>query len=211
MSLVLRLVAAFGLRLYTSLGLHFYSILMSRAKTDIVRLRLVFLCLVLLIILPLIAWANLFSGVVMSSSKIHGGVIGLACLLLWIGPVGAYIATNWRVFNQRVNGEKNINGSLTTTRQKFDPEVAKRKRKRLWVILTALFIFYTIYLWGRIAENLMTRRGNGSVAHCFFTQYQLSRSSPCSLFSGGLIASMSSHRRATTQRTANLSVQPCRI
>jgi hypothetical protein len=106
MSLVLRLLAAFGFGLYSCLGLHVYSTLVSRTKGDGLRLLLFILCIPLVFGLPIFAWVRLLSGVGVSWSRFQRKVLVLAWLLLWIGTVWVYMVMNWRVLNQRLRVRK---------------------------------------------------------------------------------------------------------
>jgi hypothetical protein len=95
---ILKICGAAGLGVYTSLGLHFHSILVSHTKSDLTRFISFFLFLVLFIGGGLIG-----SGVIASSFAPSAWYWRGAVLLMWVGIVWIYIMLNWRALKQRLS------------------------------------------------------------------------------------------------------------
>jgi hypothetical protein len=100
------ILGALGLGLYTCVGLRFYSILISRTKSDLFRFLLFLVCVALLILTPFLGWVALLQGFRLESKAQR-----LAWLFLtffcWMGPFWAYAIANWRVLNERLRLPKN--------------------------------------------------------------------------------------------------------
>jgi hypothetical protein len=104
MTNALMIFGAIGLGMYSAIGLHFYSILLSRTKNGILRF-----------VLPLAACALFIFGGVIGCAKLldipflHGDpsshsstTIRFAVPMTWIGVVWCYLIMNWQTFKKRI-------------------------------------------------------------------------------------------------------------
>jgi hypothetical protein len=101
MILVLKILGAIGIGLYSCIAIHFYSILMSRIKKDIIRFLLYLTGLVLFIFVPFIGCAALASQL-HERAKDGGNLSLITVMFCWLGPVWLYIILNWRTLNQKL-------------------------------------------------------------------------------------------------------------
>lgn len=105
MCTTITILGAVGIGLYTCAGLHFYSILVGRTKSDALRVLLFILCLALFIVGSLIGCGALADGVSpreVMRSRPRGSNLRFEVLLSWGVTVWVYIIINWRVLNQRL-------------------------------------------------------------------------------------------------------------
>ncbi len=95
-------VAALALGVYSTVGLHYYSILASRTKSEWLRLAFSIPTIALFILLPMIGCMFLLGVGPNPSSKEMRGAWLLAVFLSWIGTGWAYVIKNWKVLNTRL-------------------------------------------------------------------------------------------------------------
>jgi hypothetical protein len=99
MAILPKILAAISLGVYTSFGLHYYSVLVSRTKNDAIRLILFLAAFGLFIAVPLAGLGgHLF--------KRAGGNLTVILTPCWIGVVLIYLVLNWRAFDQRVRNPR---------------------------------------------------------------------------------------------------------
>ena len=106
---ILKICGAAGLGVCTSLGLHFYSILVSRTKSDLIRFILFLLFLALFIGGGFIGCAAIAGGF-FHGEKTFAPSVGYlrgAVLLAWVVIVWIYIIINWRTLKQRLRRRTN--------------------------------------------------------------------------------------------------------
>jgi len=100
-----KIVEALGLGLYSCTVMRFYSIWVSRTKSDALRLLLFLFGVAFIVFLPLLGWAVLLA---QSQSAIRGFSrhqrLGWLFVLFfcWMGTFWFYAIWNWRVLNERL-------------------------------------------------------------------------------------------------------------
>ncbi len=95
MAIFLKISAAILLGVYSSLGLHFYSVIVSRIKNEAVRFLLFLAAIALFIVGPLFNLAG-------QHFKRPTGNLTIILTPCWIGVVLLYLVLNWRAFNERL-------------------------------------------------------------------------------------------------------------
>jgi hypothetical protein len=102
MSYIIRLVAAFGLGVYSTIGLHYYSVWIARSKSEWLRLACMIPVVGLFIFAPMVGCMFVLGwGPVPNTHAMRLVWIGMV-FLAWIGTVWVYIIKNWRVLEARL-------------------------------------------------------------------------------------------------------------
>jgi predicted MFS family arabinose efflux permease len=104
MAIFLKIIAAISLGIYTSFGLHYYSLLVSRTRNEAVRLLLFLATVALFIGGPLASLA----GHLFKRAHANLTIILTPC---WICVVLVYLVLNWRTFDQRVRTPRSPGGA----------------------------------------------------------------------------------------------------
>jgi hypothetical protein len=103
MTYLLHALAILGLGVYSAIGLHYYSILISRIRLYFVRFLLWLPAVALLVLAPA------FTAIALVP---RGGRFGILIWLLWAIPPYVYAAKNWRAFQDRMGGPKSTGSTL---------------------------------------------------------------------------------------------------
>ena len=101
MSYVVRILAALVLGLYSAVGLHYYSVLISRTKNEWIRIVYFVAAVAVFIFLPMICAFLL----VPHSASASIGIQRLwfaAVLLVWLSVIWIYLIKNWRPLKARL-------------------------------------------------------------------------------------------------------------
>ena len=108
MSDTTQILSSVGAGVYTAVGTHFYSILVSRAKSDAIRAMLFLLFIVFFIVGGFIGCVAIAGGIHDTGQKptAHDNSMRAFTLLTWSGIVLIYIIFNWRALQQRLKSIK---------------------------------------------------------------------------------------------------------
>jgi hypothetical protein len=101
MSYVIRILGAIALGIYSSAGLHYYSILISRTKNDWLRLLFLISAIAALVFVPMMACGLMLNGPQPSASDLRY-MWRWALFLSWIAVVWIYAICNWRILRERL-------------------------------------------------------------------------------------------------------------
>jgi hypothetical protein len=104
MSDALKILESVGVGIYTTVGLHSYSVLASRTKSGALRALLFLIFIVFFIVGGFIGCAAIMGALYDTGQKPRpndSNMRGLT-LLSWLGIVWIYIIFNWRILKQRL-------------------------------------------------------------------------------------------------------------
>lgn len=105
MFFAIKIAEALGLGLYSCVVLRYYSILVSRTKSDVIRLLLFLAGITLIIALPGLGCMLLLDrclSVARTWTPNERMAWLFALFICWMGPVYVYVIRNWRTLDQRL-------------------------------------------------------------------------------------------------------------
>jgi hypothetical protein len=132
MFFAIKAAEALGLGLYSSVVLRSYTILVSRTKSDAIRLLLFLIEIAVGIFIPLVGWAELLdqsSGIAHAWTRNQRMGWLFALFFCWMGPVWVYIISNWRILNQRLRLPKDIDDPSRSKERQSHASPSKHSEK----------------------------------------------------------------------------------
>jgi peptidoglycan/LPS O-acetylase OafA/YrhL len=104
MSDVMTIIFAIGAGIFTIIGLHFYSVMMSRTKNHVLRVLSLPLFIILFVGGAVLGCTMILIFLVGDTTRPTHGNWGFLTLLVWIGTVGIYIFFNLGSLKKRFDG-----------------------------------------------------------------------------------------------------------